>query len=143
MTTALVTGASGGIGSAIARRLASDGHEVIVGYHRAEEKARALVASFDGEGHRVLQISVGEAASLESAAAHVAETSGGLDVLVNCAGITRPVPHDDLDGLDDELIDYLVEHSPRLIETCRGIRERMKAGRFHSHDDVKKALGLA
>ena len=45
--------------------------------------------------------------------------------------------------LDDELIDYLLEHNSRLIETCQGIRERMQAGRFHSHDEVKRSLGLS
>ncbi len=45
--------------------------------------------------------------------------------------------------LDDQLIDYLVEHSPKFIEVCRGIRDRMQAGRFHTHDEVKEALGLS
>ena len=45
--------------------------------------------------------------------------------------------------LDDQLIDYLVERSPRFILECQGIRERMQLGRFHSHDEVKEALGLA
>ncbi len=45
--------------------------------------------------------------------------------------------------LDDELIDYLVEHSPKFIEACKGIRERMKTGRFHTHDEVRTSLGLA
>jgi hypothetical protein len=44
--------------------------------------------------------------------------------------------------LDDELIDYLVEHSPKFIEVCEGIRERMQAGRFHTHEEVKRSLGL-
>jgi len=40
--------------------------------------------------------------------------------------------------LDDELIDYLIERNPKFIEVCRGIRERMRAGRFHTHEAVKK-----
>jgi hypothetical protein len=42
--------------------------------------------------------------------------------------------------LDDELLDYLIERSPKLIEQCRQIRERMRAGRFHTHDQVKALL---
>jgi hypothetical protein len=42
--------------------------------------------------------------------------------------------------LDDDLLDYLVERSPKFIETCRQIRERMRAGQFHSHEEVKKLL---
>ena len=42
--------------------------------------------------------------------------------------------------LDDDLIDYLLERSPKFIEDCRQIRERMRAGQFHSHEDVKRLL---
>jgi hypothetical protein len=42
--------------------------------------------------------------------------------------------------LDDDLIDYLIERSPKFIEVCRQIRERMRAGRFHSHQAVKDLL---
>ncbi len=42
--------------------------------------------------------------------------------------------------LDDDLIDYLVERSPKFIDVCRQIRERMTAGRFRTHDTVKSLL---
>jgi hypothetical protein len=42
--------------------------------------------------------------------------------------------------LDDELIDFLLERSPSLIEECRQIRERMRGGRFRSHAEVRAAL---
>jgi len=42
--------------------------------------------------------------------------------------------------LDDDLLDYLVERSPKFIESCRRIRENMRSGRFHTQDDVKKLL---
>ncbi|MEM7271471.1 MAG: SDR family oxidoreductase [Actinomycetota bacterium] len=102
--TAVVTGASGGIGSAIARRLAADGHRVVVGYHRSVERADELVASLAGDGHRAARISVLEPDSLAALADDLRAEVGRLEVLVNCAGVTRPVAHDDLDGLDDELI---------------------------------------
>ena len=44
--------------------------------------------------------------------------------------------------LDEDLIDYLLEHNPKLIEDCRRIREDMKAGQFHTHDEIKKMLGV-
>jgi hypothetical protein len=43
--------------------------------------------------------------------------------------------------LDDDLLDYLLERSPKLIEACQEIRQRMQGGQFHSHEDVKKLLG--
>ncbi len=40
--------------------------------------------------------------------------------------------------LDDDLIDYLVERSPKFIEDCRRIREQMRGGKYHSHEEVRK-----
>jgi hypothetical protein len=40
--------------------------------------------------------------------------------------------------LDDDLLDYLVERSPKFIEDCRQIREQMRAGKFHSRDEVRQ-----
>jgi hypothetical protein len=40
--------------------------------------------------------------------------------------------------LDDDLIDFLIERNPKLIEECRQIRQRMDAGQSRSHDEVKK-----
>ena len=42
--------------------------------------------------------------------------------------------------LDDDLIDYLIERNPKFIAECREIRDRMRAGQSHSHDDVKRML---
>ena len=110
---ALVTGGSGGIGSAIVRRLADDGFTVVVGYNAASDRADDLVASLPGADHRALQIAVTDAASIAAGAASVVSTEGRLDVLVNCAGVTSPVAHDDLDGLDDELIDRILATNVR------------------------------
>jgi hypothetical protein len=43
--------------------------------------------------------------------------------------------------LDDDLLDYLLERSPELIEACRNSRQRIQGGQFHSHDDVKRLFG--
>jgi len=104
---AVVTGASGGIGSAIAARLADDGFAVTVGYHSAADKALAVTDELAGEGHEALPISVTDPASLKAAADHLQELGPSIEVLVNCAGITKPVAHDDLDALDDDLIDRI------------------------------------
>jgi 3-oxoacyl-[acyl-carrier protein] reductase len=125
---AIVTGASGGIGSAIARRLAAEGLTVTVGYHSAADKAHAVVASLDGDGHEAWPISVLERDSLDALAAHIEEAHGKLDVLVNCAGVTKPVPHGDLDGLDDELIDRIFATNVRgPFATIRALRPALEA----------------
>ena len=107
MKTAVITGASGGIGSAIARRLAKDSFAVVAGYHSSAERAEQLVSELDGSNHRAARISVLDPATLDRLARTLHEEAEQLDVLVNCAGVTRPVSHDDLDGLDDQLIDEI------------------------------------
>ena len=42
--------------------------------------------------------------------------------------------------LDDDLIDFLIERSPKFAEDCKLIRERMKAGAFKSHQEVRELL---
>ena len=106
---ALVTGGGGGIGSAIARRLASAGAKVIITYHNNAEKAEKAWASLSGAGHWAVQASVTESARLVELAVEVREKYGRLDLLVNNAGITTPVPHDDLTGLTDDWIDRIFE----------------------------------
>jgi len=103
---AVVVGGSGGIGSAICRRLAADGYRVVVGYVSGQKRADALVAEL-GTDHLALQIIATDSDSLEAARSKVEDEFGRVDVLVNCAGVTRPVAHDDLDSLDDELIDRI------------------------------------
>ena len=128
MRTAVVTGATGGIGSAIARRLAEDGFAVVAGYHSAAERAEQLLADLPGSGYRAARISVLEPASLEELAGSLSAGGGALDVLVNCAGITRAVPHDDLDGLDDDLIDEIFATNWRgPFATIRALRPLLEA----------------
>mgnify|MGYP001159158842 CR=1 FL=1 len=42
--------------------------------------------------------------------------------------------------LDDDLLDYLIERSPKLVAECQKIRERMQAGHYRTHDEVKRSL---
>ena len=42
--------------------------------------------------------------------------------------------------LDDDLMDYLLERCPSLIDLCRQIRQRMQSGRYHTHEEVKEML---
>lgn len=104
---AVVTGGGGGIGSAICRALAGSGAQVVLTFRKNEEKARDAYESLHGEGHLMLQSRVDDRSAQTRLAETVAEKYGTLDLLVNNAGVTRPVPHDDLDALDDDLIDEI------------------------------------
>jgi len=87
---ALVTGGTGGIGTAICKFLSQQGHRVATNY-RDEAKAQAWQAQLKGEGIDValVQGDVGDPASAEQMIAGVVKAVGPIDILVNNAGITR------------------------------------------------------
>ncbi|MFL9886447.1 SDR family NAD(P)-dependent oxidoreductase [Paraburkholderia agricolaris] len=99
---ALVTGASRGIGAAIARRLAADGADVAITFERSAEQAEAVAAEIRALGRRALAIQADSAdpAAVRAAVDQVAQSFGGLDILVNNAGIFRAGPLESL-SLDD------------------------------------------
>ena len=120
---AVVTGGAGGIGTTICRALAREGMRVVVGYNKSADAARALVESLPGEGHAALSAQVTDSAALNVLAGTVSARYGLCDVLVNCAGITRFVPHDDLNALDDNLIDSILSTNVRgPLATIRALR---------------------
>lgn len=115
---AFVTGATGGLGKAIAVGLAASGARVALGYNNASQGAEALAATLAGTGHLPLRAPVTDSAGLKVAADTIRGAFGGLDILVNCAGITRFVPHSDLDELDDEIIDAILAVNVRGVIAC-------------------------
>ena len=128
--TVLVTGGAGGIGSAICRKFAEAGYAVIITYNGNLEKAEKLCNSLVGEGHSVFHAPVNDAKRLSELADFVESKYGKLDVLVNNAGITTPVAHDDLDGLTDEWIDRIFETNVRgtfaMIRACKALLLKSK-----------------
>ncbi len=110
---ALITGAGGGIGSAICRRLAQAGMHIVLTYSKSAEKTEAVAAGLPGDGHSVLRCPVDDSAAQTALAESIAARYGRLDVLVNNAGITYPIPHDDLDSLTDAVIDDILRVNVR------------------------------
>ncbi|MEO1002776.1 MAG: 3-oxoacyl-[acyl-carrier-protein] reductase [Cyanobacteria bacterium J06638_7] len=88
---ALVTGASRGIGAAIAAELAAAGATVVVNYARSPQAAETVVAAIEAGGGRAWahQADVADEQQVEGLVKAVLEREGRLDVLVNNAGITR------------------------------------------------------
>jgi 3-oxoacyl-[acyl-carrier protein] reductase len=127
---AVVTGGAGSIGTVICYALAREGMRVVVGYNRSAEKARALAAKLPGEGHAALAAPVTDSGALAALAAEIAGRYGVCDVLVNCAGVTRFVPHGDLDALDDGLIHDILSTNVRgpfaAVRALRALLEKSK-----------------
>jgi 3-oxoacyl-[acyl-carrier protein] reductase len=89
--TALVTGASRGIGRAIALALAEAGADVVVNYAGSEAAASEVVRNIEAMGRKAfkLQANVGAAGEAEELVRQTLEAFGRIDILVNNAGITR------------------------------------------------------
>ncbi len=111
---AVVTGASSGIGAASARMLAALGASVVVGYNSSADSAQRVLEGLAGSGHRVARIVLQDPETIAAALEMVRDTYGRADVLVNSAGYTRPIPHADLEALDDAFFDAM------LVANVRG-----------------------
>ncbi len=143
---AVVTGATGGIGVAICRALAEAGAQVVAVYRGKQAEAEALAGSLPGTGHAAMQADVTAPASLQRLATQLAERFGTVDVLVNSAGTTRFVPHEDLDALDDGLIDQIFATNWRgpfaTIRALRRLLEQRGGGVVVNISSVAATLGI-
>ena len=88
----LVTGASRGIGAAVARAFAAAGDRVAVHYGASRGAADEVAASLAGDGHVVVGADLADPEAVRAMVAAAAEGLGGLDVLVNNAGVFTPHP---------------------------------------------------
>ena len=121
--TAIVTGASRGIGAAVAERLAKDGFSVVVNYAVNEAEASAVAGNVKAAGGRAVTVKADVSRSAEiSRMFDVAEDKfGGIDVLVNNAGVMSLAA---VAATDDEMLDRMI--SVNLKGTFNGLREAAK-----------------
>jgi len=111
--TAVILGGTGGIGLATARLLAQAGAAVAVVASCDAAKAQGVAATLDGFGHRGYACRIEDSAELAALAQAVATHMSGADMLVNCAGFTRSIPHADLEALNDETFDRILKVNTR------------------------------
>jgi 3-oxoacyl-[acyl-carrier protein] reductase len=131
--TALVTGASKGIGRAIAAELASAGANVVLSYRTGAEEAEALAGEIGG---KAVQADVSDPAS---AAALVGE-AGDVDILVNNAGVTR-------DGLlvrmsDEDWSTVIDTNLASCFYTCRAAARGMMKKRAGTVVNISSIVGI-
>jgi 3-oxoacyl-[acyl-carrier protein] reductase len=131
--TALVTGASRGIGRAIALELARAGASVVVGYRSGRDEGEALAADIGG---RALHADV----SQPEDAARLVQEAGDLDILVNNAGLTR-------DGVlarmsDDDWRAVIETNLSSVFYTCRAVTRGMMKRRSGSIVNVSSIVGV-
>ena len=138
--TALVTGASGGIGSAIAKGLAAHGARVALSGTR--EDALKVVAAEIGGDVVILPCNLGDGAAVDGLVPRAVEALGHLDILVNNAGVTR----DNLamrmkDEEWDQVIRVNLEAAFRLIRAAAKPMMKARFGRVISITSVVGATG--
>ena len=93
----LVTGGSRGLGAAIARRFAADGWRVAVHFHASPDAAAEVLAALPGSGHVAVRADLRDPESITRMVAEAADALGGIDVLVNNAGVFFDHPIDEVD----------------------------------------------
>ncbi len=130
---ALVTGASRGIGRAIAEELASAGADVVVGYRSGKDEAEELAAAIGG---RAVQADV----STAEGAKRLVDEAGDVDVLVNNAGLTR-------DGLlarmsDDDWRTVIDTNLSSVFYTCRAVTRPMMKKRGGAIVNISSIVGV-
>lgn len=144
--TALVTGASRGIGRAIALHLAEDGANVAVIYAGSADKAEAVVNEITalGVNAKAYRCNVADSAAVNETVKAVTNDLGKIDILVNNAGITR-------DGLMlrmkdedfDAVLDTNLKGAFNMIRACYSGFIRKKSGRIINISSVSGIMGNA
>lgn len=101
---AIVTGGGTGVGRATALRLAQSGCSVLVNYSRSQSEAEQTAAEAQAHGVKAIafKADVADDAACRSMAQKAAEEFGGLQILINNAGTTSFIPHNELDRVKDE-----------------------------------------
>ena len=144
--TALVTGATRGIGRAIALKFASEGADIAFTYRSQEEAALTLTAEIEAMGVRVKAYK-SDAASFEDAhnvVADAKETFGHIDILVNNAGITKDGLMMRMDEASwDAVIGTNLKSAFNFIHACTPIMARQRSGSIINMSSVVGVSGNA
>ncbi len=125
----VVIGGAGGIGAEVVGQLTALGARVAVASRRGRPTDFGLAAPVPGEALAV-EVDITEPASIRRLATWVEHSFGGLDLLINTAGVTRSIPLAQLDQLDDETIDLVMtSNASGVLRAIRDLTPCLRAGR--------------
>lgn len=143
--TAIITGASRGIGAAIAQKFASLGANVAIIYNGSEARAHSVLESIgDDVNCKIYQCNVADSQQCKDTVAKIIEEMGPVDILVNNAGITRDNLIVTMDEDDfDAVIDTNLKGCYNMIKACGRNFIRKKQGRIINIASVSALMGIA
>ena len=142
---AIITGSSSGLGAATALQLAAKGCNVVINYSRNEKDAKETQAACEAEGVETLlvQADVGDDAACRRLVAETVAKWGRIDSLVNNAGTTKYVKHDDLEGLTPEDFEHIFRINVfSVYQMIRAATPHLKAGDNGSVVNISSIAGI-
>lgn len=144
--TAVVTGGSQGIGKAVALKLAEGGAKVVIIHMGTEEDAKAVCGEIEAFGvkSKAIRMDVSDFSAVKETVGEIFKEFGSIDVLVNCAGITR-------DGLIammkednfDAVINVNLKGTFNMIKHCTPYFIKQKSGAIVNVSSVSGMIGNA
>ena len=147
---AIITGSASGLGAATAAMLAKDGARIMINYSSSQKEAEETADLCRSAGGDVVVVQ-GDVSRDEDCRkiAAAAEPWGRLDVLINNAGVTKHVPHGDLDGLSSEDFQRLFGVNTigpfQMVRATRSLLEAAakESGRASSVVNVSSVAGIS
>ena len=136
----LVTGASGGIGKAVAEKFAQNGYQVAVHYHNGKERAEALQKQLEQQGCSVMtvQADLRDSMQVQAMIEQIERSWGGVDVLVNNAGVAQQKLFTDI--TDEEWRNMFAVHVDGAFYCARAVLP----GMIHrKHGSIINEIGRA
>jgi len=140
---AIVTGASRGIGKAIARLLAKEGAQVVVNYNKSETEAHKILKEIEHMDSKAIaiQANVGQKAEVEKLIEETISEFGGVDILVNNAGVA--MGRGSLQEFKDEEFDPMWNVNVKGILNCtRAVAPYMKERKYGKIVNIASVAGL-
>ena len=143
---ALITGSATGVGRACAVQFAKRGLDVVINYTKSEAEANETVKLVEGHGANAIlvQCDISDNDSVTKMIERISSELGRLDVLVNNAGCTFPVPHEKLDDMTEEKWDRILAVNVKgTFFVSRAAAELLKKSEAGSIVNISSVAGIA